>query len=241
MQPGTRSARSPRVEALESFDIPKPAHHVVFCRDGGLDWSDCSGRRWRCNHLLRAPEPGDRHQTNEKPTHRRESVYAARVKVFLVRHGDADAEVPEGLDDDARPLTTRGRVALLPHFIGLASHVGQPSILYMSPLVRAVQTATLLAHALGFDGQLRTHRSLFPDGPVGALESLLTGLDGPPVVLVGHQPSMGAAAAHFLGIATFPKQVPPGTVIGIERDFSAQTPGKLVLYAPIGQPLQTSL
>jgi phosphohistidine phosphatase len=162
--------------------------------------------------------------------------FGERMRLFLVRHGDADAEVPEGLDDAARPLTSRGRLALLPHFMTVAAHLGTPSVVYMSPLVRAVQTATLLAHALGYDGPLRTHRALFPDGPVGALEALVEGQQGT-VVLVGHQPSMGSGAAHFLGLPSFPRTVTPGTVVGIERDKES----RLILYAPIGQPLQTSL
>ncbi len=161
------------------------------------------------------------------------------MRLFLVRHGDADAEVPEGLDDDARPLTTRGRLALGPHFAALKPHLGTPAVIYMSPLVRAVQTATLLADALGFEGPLRTHRSLFPNGPVGALQSLLEGPPDQTVVLVGHQPSMGASAAHFLGLNSFPKPVSPGTVIGI--DLLATEAGTLLLYAAVGQPIQQTL
>lgn len=157
-----------------------------------------------------------------------------------MRHGDADAEVPEGLDDDARPLTTRGRLALGPHFAALQPLLHTPAVIFMSPLVRAVQTATLLAQALGFEGPLRTHRSLFPNGPVGALESLLEAQTGQSVVFVGHQPSMGATAAHFLGVTSFPKPVAPGTVIGIER-VPGQAAGTLVLYAAVGQPIVQSL
>jgi len=159
------------------------------------------------------------------------------VKVILIRHGDAEADIPEGLQDDARALTSRARLTLPAHFAALASRIGTPSVIFMSPLVRAVQTATLLGNALGYEGPLKTHRHLYPDGPVGAVEALLTELLGKTVVLVGHQPTMGVAAAHFLGMAGFPKSVVPGTVIGIERPDADLTAGKLLFFASPGQPI----
>lgn len=163
------------------------------------------------------------------------------MRVILVRHGDADADIPEGLDDDARPLTTRARLALPSHFAALAQRVGQVKVMFCSPLVRSVQTATILAQALGFEGQLKTNRTLFPDGPVGAIEALLQEHAGETVVLVGHQPSMGATASHFLGMSGFPKPVSPGTVICIERPDETLASGQLLFYAVPGQPIVEEL
>ncbi len=159
------------------------------------------------------------------------------MKVFLIRHGDADADIPEGLEDEARSLTSRARLALPNHFGALVARIGMPNVLFMSPLVRAVQTATLLAQALRYEGPMRANRTLFPDGPVGAIEGLLAERLGETVVLVGHQPSMGSIAAHFLGLPSFPKPVQPGTVIGIERPDDNLAAGKLLFYAAPGQPI----
>ncbi len=158
------------------------------------------------------------------------------MRVILVRHGDADAEIPDGLEDDARALTTRARAMLPGHFAGLTARIGTPKLILMSPLVRAVQTATLLAQAMGFEGPLKTHRGLFPDGPVGAIEALLGDYLDDTVVLVGHQPSMGSTAAHFLGLPSFPRPVSPGTVIGIERPAQHLAAGRLLFYGAPGQP-----
>lgn len=163
------------------------------------------------------------------------------MRVFLVRHGDADADIPEGLEDDARALTSRARLALPGHFAPLAARIGQPQLILMSPLVRAVQTATLLGAALHYEGPLKTNRTLFPDGPVGAIEALLAEHLGQTVVLVGHQPSMGSTAAHFLGLPAFPRPVQPGTVIGIERPDDNLAAGRLLFYAAPGQPIVDAL
>lgn len=164
------------------------------------------------------------------------------MRIYLVRHGDADAEVPEGLGDEARALTAKSRQVLAAHFSSLADRMTGLDLVLTSPLVRAVQTAQILALIQKHEGLLHAHRSLVPEMPVGTLDSVLREHPGRNLVLVGHQPSMGAMAAHLLGIPSFPKSVSPGTVIGIESfEEGASPPAKLLFYAAPGQPPADSL
>lgn len=162
------------------------------------------------------------------------------MRIYLVRHGDADAEIPEGLGDEARALTTKGRHALAGHFDQLGERVGPVDLVLTSPLVRTVQTAQLFSGSIKHEGPIRVHRSLLPDMPVGSIDALLSQHVGQTLVLVGHQPSMGAMAAHLLGVQPFPKPVNPGTVIAIERP---DEPGasRLLFYAAPGQPVLDTL
>lgn len=167
------------------------------------------------------------------------------MRIFLVRHGDADAEIPEGLGDEARALTTKARQQIATHFAGLAERIGSVHLVLTSPLVRAVQTATILSSALQHEGPIRVHRSLLPDMPVGAMDAVVTQHGGENLALIGHSPSMGAMAAHLMGLQSFPKQVMPGTVIGLEvsderGDRNAETPpppARLLFFAVPGQPI----
>jgi phosphohistidine phosphatase len=159
------------------------------------------------------------------------------VKVILVRHGDAEADIPEGMEDDARVLTQRARLSLPAHFAQLTAHLGTPDIIFTSPLVRAVQTATLLAVALRYEGPLKTHRHLYPDSAVGAVEAILEGHSAGTLILVGHQPTIGATAAHLLGLPSFPRPVSPGTAIGIERPDEGLDPAKLLFFGAPGSPV----
>jgi phosphohistidine phosphatase len=159
------------------------------------------------------------------------------VRVILIRHGDAEAEPPEGLEDEARALKPKARMALPAFFESLAPRLGVPDVIFTSPLVRTVQTATLLAQALTYEGPVRAHRHLYPDGPVGAVEAMLAGYSGKTVVVVGHQPTMGVAAAHFLGMSNFGRPVVPGMVIAIERPELEATHGRLLFCAAPGQGL----
>jgi phosphohistidine phosphatase len=165
------------------------------------------------------------------------------LRIFLVRHGDADAEIPEGLGDEARALTAKARQNTLAHFSSVAERIDRLDLILTSPLVRAVQTSQLLCIALKHEGPLRAHRSLLPDMPVGALDKVLTDHAGENLVLVGHQPSMGAMAAHLLGMQTFPKQVNPGTVIGLELPDGepAGTAARLLFFAAPGQTVLEAL
>ncbi len=167
------------------------------------------------------------------------------MKVFLVRHADADAEIPEGLGDEARTLTTKSRASVRLHFTALKERLGTPSIVFTSPLTRCVQTSQILIQAIGYEGPLRSHRALLPDGPVGAIDALLREPPEDSLILVGHQPSMGSITAHLLGLQTFPKPFAPGTVLGLELTAPTAPEGpfgaQLIFYAPPGQSLLESL
>jgi phosphohistidine phosphatase len=162
------------------------------------------------------------------------------LRIFLVRHADADAEIPEGLSDEARTLTAKARATATSHFAALVERMAPLSLVLTSPLVRAVQTAQILASVAHHEGSLRSHRSLLPDMPVGAVEPVLDEHADQNLVLVGHQPSMGALASHLLGMQSFPKPVHPGTVIALERTDST-SPARLLFYAAPGQPVLESL
>ncbi|NTX00989.1 histidine phosphatase family protein [Myxococcus sp. CA051A] len=158
------------------------------------------------------------------------------MRIFLVRHGDADAEIPEGLGDEARALTAKARANTAAHFASLSERMGPIGLILTSPLVRTVQTSQILSFVTKHEGLLRAHRCLLPDMPVGAVEPVLAEHADENLVLVGHQPSMGALAAHLTGMQSFPKSVHPGTVIALERVESETSPHfKFLFYAAPGQ------
>lgn len=164
------------------------------------------------------------------------------MRIFLVRHGDADAEIPEALTDEARALTPKARRGLIAHFGSISDRMRGVELILTSPLVRAVQTAQILSLVNDHEGLLHAHRGLLPDMPVGALDTVIKENAGKDLVLVGHQPSMGALAAHLLALASFPRQFNPGTVIGLERNVEEESsPIKLLFYAAPGQPVLEEL
>src|SRR5712691_7627004 len=91
------------------------------------------------------------------------------IRIYLVRHGIAVDPSEKGtLDDDSRPLTAKGRR----RFRRLARAFAQlgeiPDFTFTSPLVRAVQTAEILAGALRV-AEVGILDELRPEAGVGRL------------------------------------------------------------------------
>lgn len=117
------------------------------------------------------------------------------MPVLLVRHGEA---VGSQGDDAHRYLTFKGRADTLKVGLALLGRAIMPSQIVSSPLVRAVQTAEILAHVMAFDGTITTDPAFLPDGdPVLAAKRIpiSTGI----TIVVCHEPIVRAIAAHFTG------------------------------------------
>lgn len=90
--------------------------------------------------------------------------------------------------------------------------------IFTSPLVRAVQTAELLAEGLGFDGPIDAHPEIaFPS----RIETLTRLIDGAPsnwrgLALVGHEPTLGVLAHHLLGAEAKLHGLRKGAVLALE-------------------------
>ena len=101
------------------------------------------------------------------------------MRVFLVRHAEA---VP-GEPDELRRLTTAGRDAA--RALGERLAAEHPTAVVSSPLLRARETADLIAHACKLDAT--TDDNLAPGATIDALRAATTDKGGI-VIAVGHHP-----------------------------------------------------
>jgi phosphohistidine phosphatase len=119
------------------------------------------------------------------------------LDVVLVRHGTAEAAARR---DRERALTLEGRRESRELGERLSREGFTPELVIASPFVRAVQTAELLAAALGSVGAVRVSRALRPDCDAGGLVELLAALDGiERVMLVAHEPILSSTCAALTG------------------------------------------
>ena len=135
------------------------------------------------------------------------------IHIYLVRHGIAVDPAEKGtLDDDSRPLTDRGRR----RFRRLARTFAQlgevPDFIFTSPLVRAVQTAEILADAIELD-EVYVLEELRPDVPVQRLLERVAELDAKRVALVGHDPQLSGVAAALGNVEPARIDFPKGAII----------------------------
>jgi phosphohistidine phosphatase len=114
------------------------------------------------------------------------------VDLILWRHAEA-LEMREVQDDLDRALTPKGERQALRMAEWLNRHLPASTRVLVSPARRAQQTATTL------DRRFKTVPALAPDGSVEALLHAARWPDSrEPVLVVGHQPTLGLAAAYLL-------------------------------------------
>jgi phosphohistidine phosphatase len=162
------------------------------------------------------------------------------MKLYLVRH--AEAIERSGMAPDAsRYLTPQGRIS----FRKIARRVRKagiaPEIIFTSPLLRAVQTAEILAERLKYEGPVVVANEISPGFDDRALRSLLAVAGNlAEAAFVGHEPDLGDVAATLLSLrGGFPLR--KGAVVALEVEGSAQRGTGKFLWMEDGKGTATRL
>ena len=149
---------------------------------------------------------------------------AATIEIYLVRHGLAAERGPKYPDDRLRPLTPAGVKKFAESVPGLAEMGVAIDFVLTSPLLRARDTATLLAAGLKPKPAIFEVAALAPGGRHQAvIEAIKTHAKRHRrLALVGHEPDLGELAARLLG-ARGMVQFKKGAICAIDLDGA--TPG----------------
>jgi phosphohistidine phosphatase len=125
--------------------------------------------------------------------------------ILLVRHGHA---LGPRTSDEERVLSAEGRDEVRTVARALAARGLRPGRVVASPLVRAVQTAEILAALTEHRGIVEVDDALVPEGDPWRAETLLRAASTADptqlVVAVTHEPIVRVIAARLLGQPTFP-------------------------------------
>ena len=113
------------------------------------------------------------------------------MNILLVRH--AKATEKGGMADPYRPLTSRGRRDALTVGKMLRAADLHLDAIVTSPLVRAVETASLVAVGLDWEEGLEVEPELSPSHPAEAVleEVLQPRIELGGLAIVGHEPQLG--------------------------------------------------
>jgi phosphohistidine phosphatase len=149
-------------------------------------------------------------------------------ELFLIRHGVAEERGDAWPDDSKRPLTAEGTSRLRKSARGLARLGVVFDVILTSPLVRARQTADVVASVYDPRPHIVTAESLAPGG---AYHALLTELEKQTrrtrIALVGHEPGLGELAARLAG-SRHPLELKKGALCRIDVEALPPTgPGTL--------------
>src|SRR5687767_4577316 len=125
---------------------------------------------------------------------------ATPSELYLVRHAIAAERGEDWPDDDKRPLTELGISRFKEVIAGLKWLDVVVDEIFTSPLVRAKQTADLLAAGLPGKPAVKILDALSPGHtPTSVLAQLARAARRRRIILVGHEPDLGELAAHLIG------------------------------------------
>jgi len=118
--------------------------------------------------------------------------------LYILRHGIAEDEAPKG-DDRARRLTPRGRAKMRATAEGMHKLGLRFDVILTSPLVRAVETAAILAGVYaGKPAPQELPALAAGTPPAETVRALRPFARHDHVVIVGHEPGLSGVASLLL-------------------------------------------
>lgn len=142
------------------------------------------------------------------------------MRVYLIRHGSAVPRDLASRPDGDRFLTREGRARFrkVARRLSALPRMAKVTLLCTSRLVRAVQTAELLATELDFAGPVDVWPELSGEAPCEDLVARLAPL--PPasrVAMIGHEPQLSALLGCLVG-KRFTQKFPKGAIACLDSD-----------------------
>ena len=140
------------------------------------------------------------------------------IELLVLRHAHAGDSATWDQPDEIRPLTEKGRrqAERVGRLLAAAAYV--PDVILASPLVRARQTAEIVADLLGVRVRLEPRLGEMVDVPV--LEQILDDAGNPArPVIVGHDPDFSELVSELVG-APIPMRKGALARIDVERPLA---------------------
>jgi phosphohistidine phosphatase len=127
---------------------------------------------------------------------------AADLELYLLRHAHAGNASQWTGDDSLRPLSAKGKRQAERLGRHLAELRFEPDSVLTSPKLRALETAQLVADALGVAVVVDDRLAAGVD--LDVLEGIVSGDGGRQIVLVGHDPDFSEICGELIGTSHLP-------------------------------------
>jgi phosphohistidine phosphatase len=153
------------------------------------------------------------------------------MRCYFLRHGiAADPEGWNGTDFD-RPLTREGRERMEREARAIEELALELDRIVTSPLLRAKQTAQIVAARLDMSGKLIEDPRLGGGFNLERLAAILNAnADAKTILLVGHEPSMSMTIGRAIGTASI--ELKKAALAGVELDDPNEPRGTLFCLIP---------
>ena len=156
------------------------------------------------------------------------------MRILLIRHAKAEDQeefARTGKSDDERPLTDDGKSEMRGAARGLAAIAKDIDVLASSPLVRATQTADVVAHEFRY-AERQVTASMRPDTPFDEFALWAAShAERQLLAAVGHNPHISALACWMIGAPLSAIDMKKGAALLIEFEGRvAEGAGSLLWY-----------
>jgi phosphohistidine phosphatase len=146
------------------------------------------------------------------------------MELYLLRHGAAEAGCASGRDQD-RALTAAGEQAVQELLTRVQGEGVAPRWIVASPYLRAQQTARIAARVFGYEEPVLLSTRLTPESAPVDLWAEVRDMDpDSPLLFIGHEPLLSAAASWLIGETSVTLNFRPGTLVRIDFDEIRMTP-----------------
>jgi phosphohistidine phosphatase len=153
------------------------------------------------------------------------------LTLYFLRHGQAGSRTEWQGDDSARPLTTDGKRRMQREAVAIRSLGVSPDVIVSSPLVRAQQTAEIVAKGLDRLDRLIMDPRLGPGFDPRQLKAVLAEhRDASALLLVGHEPDFSETISRLIGGGRL--DVKKGGLALVELDDRDSPAGRLLWLLP---------
>ncbi len=120
------------------------------------------------------------------------------MRIYILRHGIAEDTAKGG--DAQRALTEEGRKKMKDAAAGFARLDPKIDVIFSSPLVRAAQTAEIVARAIQYNGRIERMEQLSPGYSSDSVTQRIRSLKKvESVILSGHEPNCSQLASFLIG------------------------------------------
>ena len=156
--------------------------------------------------------------------------------VYVMRHAEA-VEADNSLQDEWRYLTGKGRSVAEKMSSAIVKLGPKTRLTVSSPLTRAVQTAEIAAQKACRRNVIVASGLLLPGADLNELVAYLKGCaDAKRVMLVGHEPQLGALVATLLGREESTVSLKKGACVALELDADKEDqPASFLWYLVPGK------
>src|SRR5581483_2502040 len=154
------------------------------------------------------------------------------MKLYFLRHGGPATVNSTSIKTDAeRPLTREGIEILKLESKGLERLNVSPDIIWHSPLVRARETAEVVARELGLKNRLVETVHLQMGAGIPNLQELLSGKNNlESAMFVGHEPDFSSMVGSLMARSGAVVEMKKGGIALVETDVPLRLGGGVLMW-----------